>query len=151
VTTVAEDRGRSLDALYAQLGLRTGASQTEVHAAYRKRIRACHPDYATSEADRVHRTRATARLNVAYAELRGRNARRIPEARSDPAEPPPRRVVAPAPLPLPRPSWRTLRAIFGALIGGIFASMATGDMPLTVSVLVGGTVFVLWAEQHGRC
>jgi hypothetical protein len=67
---------------YEILGLSPSASFVEIRAAYRKRVKACHPDLfaGTDEEARALAERWTKALNAAYATLnpRQRGARRDP-------------------------------------------------------------------------
>ena len=66
---------------YEILGLSPLASLVEIKAAYRKRVRACHPDLftGTDEQARALAERWTKALNAAYATLNPRQS----GARSD--------------------------------------------------------------------
>lgn len=55
--------------LYTALGIRPGANQIEIREAYRRAMRAAHPDHATGEADRARRTVRSAEINGAYEVL----------------------------------------------------------------------------------
>ena len=120
------------------LGLREGSSPDAIHAAYRDRVRLCHPDLASSDADRARRTRATVRLNAAYAELRQGSRLTIRVA-------PPRHTHRLTCLS-GRPWISDLCALTGAIVAGVAASTVTGDLPLSVGGLVAGTVLLRWAH-----
>jgi hypothetical protein len=66
---------------YEILGLSPSASLTEIKAAYRKRVRACHPDLfaGTDEQARALAERWTKALNAAYATLNPRQGRGRPD------------------------------------------------------------------------
>lgn len=55
--------------LYTALGVRPGANQMEIREAYRRAMRAAHPDHATGEGDRARRTVRSAAINGAYEQL----------------------------------------------------------------------------------
>src|SRR5712672_2089937 len=59
---------------YEILGLSPSASWTEIRTAYRKRVKACHPDLfaGTDEQGRALAERWTKALNAAYATLNPR-------------------------------------------------------------------------------
>lgn len=74
------------DTAYAALGLRRGASRSEIEEAYRRLIKRYHPDMAGGDAARA------AEINHAYTQLRRMGAA------------PPMRVRRGPPAPIPRPS-----------------------------------------------
>jgi hypothetical protein len=127
------------------LGVQEGFSQADLRAAYRARVRLVHPDLATSDADRARRTRATIRLNAAYAELRNAPVRKAPP----PVVKTPTVVVN---TPRARDTFDVARdsilALVGALVAGIAASTITGQMPLTVGVMLAGTLGARWAHDR---
>jgi hypothetical protein len=129
----------------ALLGLGEGFSSSELHSAYRAHVRLVHPDLATSDADRVRRTQATIRLNLAYAELRNAPARRTPAPVVKTNA-----HVGITTTTLVSFEWSrdTLYALVGAIVAGTSASTITGQMPLTVGVML---VVVLVARSgHGH-
>jgi hypothetical protein len=69
---------------YEILGLSTSASLAEIKAAYRKRVRACHPDLfaGTDEQARALAERWTKALNAAYATLNPRQGGARPGGRT---------------------------------------------------------------------
>jgi hypothetical protein len=136
------------------LGIREGFSQSELRAAYRARVRLVHPDLATSDADRVRRTRETIRLNAAYAELRNAPTRMTPQSVPQKVREEPQFAVK-TPIYVVRTTRGqtyflcardTLSVILGAIVAGIAASTITGQLLLTVGVMVGGTVLARWAH-----
>ena len=48
------------------LGVTESSSEEAINAAWRRRIRKCHPDYATGDADRERRLAASIALNKAH-------------------------------------------------------------------------------------
>jgi hypothetical protein len=128
------------------LGIQEGFSQADLRSAYRARVRLVHPDLATSDADRARRTRDTIRLNAAYAELRS-----APACEATP----PHVVETPTGVvETPRGPQRiyvardTFFLLLGAVVAGIAASTITGQMPLTVGVIVAGTAMARWGHEH---
>ena len=127
------------------LGVREGFSQADLRSAYRDRVRLVHPDLATSDADRDRRTRDTIRLNLAYAELRNTPARKAPP----PAVKTPTVAVN---TPRARDTFDVARdsilALLGAFVAGVLASTITGQLPLTVGVMLAGTLGARWAHDR---
>ena len=96
-----------VETAYAALGLRRGASRSEIEEAYRRLIKRYHPDMAGGDAARA------AEINRAYTALRRRG----------PAPPVLVRPRPPAPIPQPtRPKGRRLGLLMAAL-GAIAASV----------------------------
>ncbi len=161
---------------YAVLGVREDASQDEIRGAYIRRVWLCHPDRSTSDADRLRRTRATVVLNRSYAELRNHSVRseaivsaERPQMSGDVdaslhglfstvihilgSDPGAHRAVRSlrtnvSRLPPIRVSLGTLCAIVGSIVAGIAASTVTGEIPMTVGCLVGGTLWMRWSHDH---
>lgn len=125
----------------ALLGLGEGFSSSELHSAYRAHVRLVHPDLATSDADRVRRTQATIRLNLAYAELSGGLKKTPPLAAPSAAvETPTSGVKTPTFRATFEWSRDTFLALAGAVFAGLAASTITGQAPLTVGVMLAGTL-----------
>ncbi len=161
---------------YAVLGVREDATSGEIRAAYIRRVWLCHPDRSTSDADRARRTRATVALNRSYASLRTtplRNEAIVPTQRPQKSgdvdaplhglfgkvihilgdDPGAHRAVRSlrtivSRLPPIRVSLRTLCAVVGSIVAGIAASTVTGEIPMTVGCLVGGTLWMRWSHDH---
>jgi hypothetical protein len=127
------------------LGVQEGFSQADLRSAYMDRVRRVHPDLATSDADRVRRTRDTTRLNVAYAELRNASAHKIPQAVVETSGGVVITNRARATFEWSRDS---ILALLGAIVAGLAASTITGQPPLTVGVMLAGTLGARWA--HGQ-
>jgi hypothetical protein len=133
----------------ALLGLGEGFSSSELHSAYRAHVRLVHPDLATSDADRARRTRETIRLNAAYAELRRSETPKGSQSA-------PQKVRKEAPPVVKMPTTRaafevsrdSILALFGAIVAGVAASTITGQMPLTVGVMLAGTLGARWAHDR---
>ena len=143
----------------ALLGLGEGFSSSELHSAYRAHVRLVHPDLATSDADRVRRTQATIRLNLAYAELRNAPERSDPQCSQ--SVPQKVRKQSPPVVETPPIGWvttknrdtfyviqHTLYALAGAIVAGLAASTITGAPALTVGVMLAGTLGARWAHDR---
>jgi hypothetical protein len=135
------------------LGVQEGFSQADLRSAYRARVRLVHPDLAVSDSDRVRRTKDTIRLNVAYAELRNASAHKTPPAV---VETPGGVVITNrARVSIEVSAVHTFEwsrdsilALLGAIVAGLAASTITGQLPLTVGVMLAGTLGARWA--HGQ-
>ena len=133
------------------LGIQEGFSQAELRSAYRAQVRRVHPDLARDGADRDRRTRETVRLNAAYAELRKGPACGPPQTPPSNAPGADAAGVEIGPIPrrsrrTPCPTRDTIYALAGAFVAGIAASTVTGNLPISVAVLVGGTVLARWGH-----
>jgi hypothetical protein len=129
----------------ALLGLGEGFSSSELHSAYRAHVRLVHPDLATSDADRVRRTQATIRLNLAYAELRNAPARRTPAPVVKTNT-----YVGITTTTLVSFEWSrdTLYALVGAIVAGIAASTIVGNLPLSVGVMLAVVLVARCGHDH---
>ena len=63
---------------FETLGLRWDADQAQVHAAYRSRVKGCHPDQFQDQAQADQAQEQLIRLNLAYEEALRIAAKRHP-------------------------------------------------------------------------
>jgi molecular chaperone DnaJ len=74
----ARQKGGSIVNAFETLGLRWDADQAQVHAAYRNRVKGCHPDQFQDQAQSDRAQEEMIRLNLAYEEaLRIASKRKI--------------------------------------------------------------------------
>ena len=122
------------DSAYEALGLRPGASRTEVDEAYRRLIKLHHPDRAGGDPDRA------ADVNRAYTLLRQQRLAVGPQSRPVPV------VLHPKPKPRSRwTDWLFTAVILGIVVGGVGMQMSRGktilSQPLKVRWPVADTSF----------
>ena len=122
------------DSAYEALGLRPGASRTEVDEAYRRLIKLHHPDRAGGDPDRA------ADVNRAYTLLRQQRLAVGPQSRPVPV------VLHPKPKPRSRwTDWLFTAVLLGIVVGGVGMQMSRGktilSQPLKVRWPVADTSF----------
>lgn len=145
---------------FALLGLREGATTSEIRAAYLAAVKARHPDLARGELDRRCRTRDTAAINVAYTALRKSglySTTNSTEPRQQSVPTPPREWVPPAQTSQRPASSHTqvsayegvlpwLGPLAAAVVGGLLASSVAGNPVLCVVVMVAFVVVGRWPK-----
>jgi curved DNA-binding protein CbpA len=122
--------------LYAELGVGRSASTVEIESAWRRRIRATHPDVASSD---IRATGRSARLNVARTWLTDPDRRARYDALRWPAD----QGIADVPPLDPLGGWpaRPARPSAPSSVGPLIAAVSL--MTLMTMILIGtGTSFV---------